>query len=229
MVNSTRQFSRKCRLLCRYTSATRGLETLESGMFYFADWKEFNDPMEGFYWHSVKSLKDDYLIFLEKSSFGICSFSKSSHNVLMWSHYADGHTGLCIQVEKPSFLPTEMSINKVTYSSTIPKLPDSSNAISIARYILTNKLTLWQYENEIRVLFHFPNEIIPQQARLRQFGHIEKVILGVRSNSDTERQVVKLAIEKGIKVERAYLNFSRNIISHSAIERPRSTEEPDLY
>ena len=30
---------------------------------------------------------------------GVCSFGADPSNILMWSHYTDHHTGVCIQLE----------------------------------------------------------------------------------------------------------------------------------
>lgn len=79
---------------------------------------------------------------------GVLCLSEVPNNILMWSHYADGHKGFCLQFEN-----TDIRAQKVKYSESYP----------VINYLLTpeedqRELTLltktihWSYEKEWRII-----------------------------------------------------------------------------
>lgn len=100
---------------------------------------------------------------------GICSFSKTRQNQLMWSHYADEHKGFCIGFNKDRLKSESPEIKELTvnYQSEYPYDDilriinnciqnldgDFSNVIiqSIVRKIIQTKYTYWHYEREVRL------------------------------------------------------------------------------
>jgi hypothetical protein len=80
----------------------------------------------------------------------LCSFSTSLDNILLWSHYADSHRGLCIEFNA-NVLPFAASM-KVNYQDEYPvaeyPMPDDARGFSA---VLT-KARAWEYENEFRLL-----------------------------------------------------------------------------
>ena len=110
--------------------------------------------------HSIlrKNLKENY---------GVTSFSYLRDNVLMWAHYTDSNSGFCIMFDKAELweklkYPKEwMSFEDVGYINqlTVATLLIDSNSIKFSneRDILKNKLSIWKYENEVRLFTIFPN------------------------------------------------------------------------
>lgn len=104
----------------------------------------------------------------------ICSFSvntevkKAYNNVLMWTHYADGHRGICFEFEFKEYIKTpnnkqDVTIKEVLYMDSvgnlyfnINNLQYSSNAmcfiITNIQDIYTTKLKDWEYESEYRAV-----------------------------------------------------------------------------
>lgn len=85
---------------------------------------------------------------------GICCFSKKNADLLMWSHYADCHTGICLEfdVTKDSGFFT-FPIN-VHYQDAYPKI-DISEEDKYKEYVITlisTKYSEWSYEEEIRIM-----------------------------------------------------------------------------
>ena len=82
---------------------------------YLAKVDQFNDPFEGkFRLHSEPENGDAYARLLNgllekglgslvsgrvSSNARLCSLSASREDVLMWSHYAASHTGICIEFD----------------------------------------------------------------------------------------------------------------------------------
>ncbi len=78
-----------------------------SGKIYFPRPKDFNDPFdftfgeinaENSYNIDVKCLKDTF------QNWGVYCLCEKPDNLLMWSHYADAHRGICLQFDTKKFL-----------------------------------------------------------------------------------------------------------------------------
>lgn len=78
---------------------------------------------------------------------------KYPEDILMWSHYADGHCGFCFQFRK--CVITESFICKqVQYVNSYPTLKEvaAQEGEGLAELFLFRKSTRWSYENEWRLL-----------------------------------------------------------------------------
>lgn len=116
---------------------------------YAARYKDLNDPMEGQYYYRHgelnQSIRDK--IRSEKGELRICSLSKVRNNELMWSHYANGQTGVAIGVK---IIDQNYSTENVQYNG-INYVRDQDYNDQTARQILCHKLDVWAYEEEKRI------------------------------------------------------------------------------
>lgn len=81
---------------------------------------------------------------------GIKCFTPYPDNLLMWSHYADSHKGICIEfdvLEDPEFFIFPI---KVKYEKEYPKIDFTNVAETVKIY--STKSIEWSYEEEIRVM-----------------------------------------------------------------------------
>lgn len=138
-----------------------------------------------------KSIIDTY------SNLRICSLSSVRDHGLLWAHYANSHSGICLEFDasKPPFHFS----NKVTYQSEYPELeyPPKNNA-SMHVPLLT-KSDIWEYEKEFRIILspyhqpYFPTldnySIIPTDALIG-------VYFGVNI-SDSDKELVLQLIDNG--------------------------------
>lgn len=112
---------------------------------------------------------------------GICSFSLTLNESLLWSHYADEHRGVCLLYSFPEALLNDgeifLGVDKVTYDSDTAltdwmKCDESIDVIGfiqelVKRY-LTTKSSPWAYEQETRIikqeygLFEIPSHCLAQ-------------------------------------------------------------------
>lgn len=137
--------------------------------------------------------------------FGVCSFSllRGSFDVpLLWSHYADGHKGVCLLYRfTEEFLdnPKEIiGVDKVKYGNNILTNwlidshiePDENGfVIELIKFLLTAKSEDWKYENEARIIRStHGNFDIPR-------GCLEQVCFGLRTLPADVDLVIKLAKE----------------------------------
>ena len=115
---------------------------------FAAPYFDLNDPMEGHYLYREGELDSDVrdLIKGQKDKLRLCSLSKNVKNELMWSHYAEGHRGVAVGVEVNE---SSCELRDVTYGD-LPWVDRMKIHNSTARDILTHKLAVWDYEEEVR-------------------------------------------------------------------------------
>lgn len=120
----------------------RFLDILVHKRLHMAHYNEMNDPMEGAFIGAPEHRDQFHDVWEGKRKQLICCLSKNYKHTLLWSHYADGHQGCCLEVEVTSRLkPID-----VEYSNKLP--PFDSNI----EEILAHKSDYWNYEQEVRFL-----------------------------------------------------------------------------
>jgi len=156
--------------LYRYRSLTRSNDAVQEEIssilknyLYCSNFTRMNDPMEGFYQPSkILKGKSDYRdivreITNSKSVAGIACFTETYEDVLMWTHYADNYSGMCLSYsskELLSGLPNHVNLVRLAYVEEPPIIYPSqvANVESAAIQILSQKKYNWAYEREWRVL-----------------------------------------------------------------------------
>ena len=128
-------------------------------------------------------------------------------NRLMWSHYAESHTGFCVEYDFSEAIPSVLSNLPVPvfYSSERPLVPwkaalenSSENIAEACTELMLGLLTkdsAWEYENEWRILLHStenPHLKMPK---------ISCVYLGAAISEDHKRAVLDIALQKNIPVK----------------------------
>jgi hypothetical protein len=101
---------------------------------------------------------------------GVCSFSLILEEPLLWSHYADGHKGLCLTYEMPfqsffkpsktipgAIIPVDYGENQLTdwlIENTPEKAKMNTKKLSydLISKILSIKGEGWKYEKEARII-----------------------------------------------------------------------------
>lgn len=141
---------------------------------YAAKYKDLNDPMEGQYYYRRGELNRNIRSKLleEKGDLRLCSLSKVRDNQLMWSHYTNGHRGVAIRLR---IVDTDCTVRSIQYNG-LASIRNQDFNDQTAIEILSHKLEVWNYEEEVRVF-----------VRDRHFidVRIEEVITGVSmSNAD---------------------------------------------
>lgn len=102
---------------------------------------------------------------------GCCCFSEEKNHLLMWSHYADGHRGYCLEFDT-SFKPFDKNLFKVRYSKEYPKwklanIAANANEVFQESDIghLLHKYETWKYEKEWRIFHKEPNKLFGYDVR----------------------------------------------------------------
>ena len=97
---------------------------------------------------------------------GIACFSATVTDIMMWSHYADGHRGFCLEFDTAQ-LPFNKAL-EVSYVDAPPRLnpvdvlvedpSDDKNDTLLRAFVLT-KARCWSYEQEWRLMHKEPSKL----------------------------------------------------------------------
>jgi len=92
--------------------------------------------------------------FLQKEVYktAILSLSEKPDEILMWSHYAAGHTGVCIQFKATHDIGYFGAARPVHYSKLYEEYPILADGREQARRLVLTKSDNWKYESEWRVV-----------------------------------------------------------------------------
>lgn len=112
-----------------------------------------------------------------KEEIRITSFSVCYNNILMWSHYGEKHTGVCIglstKLNKTEFCKVDYEINIVP--KPFNDLGEKKHNLDAIGYWLYTKSIDWEYEQEIRFINNYKTEFLKFNDKL-----IEEVIFGLK-------------------------------------------------
>lgn len=133
------------------------------------------------------------------------SMSEKWDSLLMWSHYAQAHAGVCIELnrwEPESIITTSLPVHYDQERPVVDVLFDTGDA-KVVKALYT-KSSVWEYEAEWRAVMHEPEGLktLPQ-------GVVSRVILGAAMNPLYRAEVLKLCAEAGIGCAQATFHRRR--------------------
>jgi hypothetical protein len=219
-------------LLYRYLDATAALKTIEFRSFRISRIKDLNDPFEwrlGFNGHDLQHEAElaawgEAVLERRNKATGIISYSATSKDPVLWSHYADQHRGVAFEIrrrademlKKINYLPERATIDVNKYNQlrhSKDKLREYLRPIVVR--LTEQKSPSWKYEQEYRDNFNLQKTNFYD---LRDgYFHIKipdnflmRVILGWRcqlKETDMENLLKKVGLHS-TKVVRAKLSQS---------------------
>lgn len=136
---------------------------------------------------------------------GLMCFSKRKNNLLMWSHYADGHKGMVIGLEIPPHLKTlEADYQSRRLPWRFSKDLTPQEFLEETERLIRRKSFHWRYEREVRMLWSLADceHTVDCDGNTRYFkkitrGTIREVILGYRCEVNSALETsVRQAIEE---------------------------------
>ncbi|MDD4778948.1 MAG: DUF2971 domain-containing protein [Fermentimonas sp.] len=121
------------------------------------------------------------------STMGVTCFTISPKNMIMWSHYGNSHTGVCLKFDMRKDLDFFKQSFMVDYSSDYPKYDYIQNRGFATVLSMTTKSEHWSYENEVRTIRTKGNK-----AYAFDKNSLTEIIFGVKADD----QNIKLVIDK---------------------------------
>jgi len=100
---------------------------------------------------------------------GVACFSELRDDIVMWSHYADGHRGFCLEFST-AFMPFSKAL-QVNYQDNFPTIPagvlfsdhhaghDEGTTHQLMQAFVLTKAPCWGYEKEWRTLHIDANKL----------------------------------------------------------------------
>lgn len=216
------------RYLYKYRAINKNtISNLSNETLYFASYEQLNDPSEFCFniSDSIIDEKDEIKQKMINPFFKLFSCSENNsiilenidNNILLWSHYADSHKGICIEYEryvnppdciidyerytnpndKFDFIdyPNRFSkknahvLLKVRYNSDVFTIKHKNPVIVLSNFV-GRKFSQWQYENEWRFLnTNLANNNIPLTEC---FSRISSVIFGVNTSEQNKKDIIKI-------------------------------------
>ncbi|MCJ8321799.1 MAG: DUF2971 domain-containing protein [Colwellia sp.] len=134
------------------------LDALVNGYFYLASSEQLNDPIELPY----DSLSADKTNLFLRPNFRLASFSNNENSMLMWSHYAENHTGLMVEYCFEGELPEGVGIERVSYSHTTKRYKEKEHYFFNQYMLIKNED--WSYEKEVRLFAYKRDKIYYEKA-----------------------------------------------------------------
>ena len=139
---------------------------------------------------------------------GVLSLSSTHENILMWSHYACSHSGVCLQfrvvVDPPFFTPAM----PVTYTRDLP-MPNllGEDRHERAQQLLLTKAEDWAYEREWRILE--PDRVPGSRSFPPKL--LSAIIRGVKMSQANKDTVMKWVAQRSmpLPVYQATLNATK--------------------
>lgn len=159
---------------------------LIQGRFYFPCPAQFNDPFDCSLNSKIR------FSFIEA---GIACFSAKKDSVLMFSHYADNHRGVCIGFDTTILVKSiqekmkcHASIRPVWYFIKLPKLDIGTQPALCA----TVKDRIWGYEKEYRLFVSNASEkLLPHGHYSYDSSAIKEIIFGCKASDDFISKIKK--------------------------------------
>lgn len=140
------------------------------------------------------SLKLEDFFKSQKQQFGVCCFSWSYKNIVLWGNYADSHKGICLGFRNLKPVETGLyGIYPVNYVSEINQYEFSSfEDDKYWEHWLCTKSEDWKYEDEVRLISKTYNGKLkfPKEA-------LAEIFLGLSTSEEQEKKTISSLIKNG--------------------------------
>lgn len=165
--------------------------------------------------------KIDVAVANAKETALISCFSKRNNSILMWSHYANSHKGVCIEYERPDSIdfkdviyqqdrPYIKMYKVVSHVLALDILGKKEIDGEITSYLKETldpffvKSTDWSYEEEVRCLYSktkLPDNVKYDGRRyVLNIGYPTAIYIGCKTSGDELDHLYRLAKNRGIPV-----------------------------
>ena len=155
---------------------------------------------------SGEKVKDALNNLLEfKSKIGIYSLSKTNSHNLLWSHYASGGRGYCLEydIEKLMLGGIENSFDdllQVEYLEKTPelKIEDIFNQKTFSTKLFATKSKEWEYEEEVRLVYN--------NSSLKNYhkSALSSIFFGVNMPDSHQKRLIEALEDSDIKFYKLY-------------------------
>ena len=162
---------------------TEYVDSVVNSMIWFSKPKNFNDPFDC----QIPFVTSDLSGVID-AELSISCFSTRVNSILMWSHYADKHTGFCLEYNPHDMFILENGIEQhepwispVYYVDNIPPYKHKNSL-----YLAVTKTNDWKYEAEYRMLLENVDGPFTHEPKL-----LKAVYFGIKADNKDISNFVK--------------------------------------
>jgi len=187
---------------------------------YCAHWAQLNDPLEGHYEFYFRRKDDPRLTQIKdalranRDRHRIASFSEDPSNFLLWSHYADGHKGIALEVEIDEDDPC---LTKVLYSEFYSVFTEDDDLTLNHPHVFNGKTPEWAYEKEWRIITTSEYYSLDKSC--------SRILLGALTAPD-KREILKRILPVRVKLVETRLDYSNGRVEVVDPERDSQKTRP---
>ncbi len=182
----------------------REVDAIVNNYIWCGDFMKLNDPTEGDFVLSLRLAKKPHAdavltaITTGQTGVGIASLSDTLNNDLMWTHYANNWSGVCIEFYAKRLiaaLPHDTTIVRMAYNEkpSWVGIHDAKYIDEAVKKVFSQKKFNWAYEREWRVLGMKEKNLITDKKAIRC------VYLGPRLDLEHSTYVRSALSAAGIK------------------------------
>lgn len=153
-----------------------------------------------------KMIEDDPVFFNDfmsklhqvyvNESIAVCCFVESWDNILMWAHYTQSHTGVCLEFSVNEGSDIYKNLLPVQYSETYPffdlaKYKDEQSPFrTMHMQAVATKSLMWEYENEWRDIRNDGENAYPFNP-----ADLSGVTFGINTSDEDKEKTLRLLKE----------------------------------
>ncbi|MFB6342358.1 DUF2971 domain-containing protein [Saccharicrinis sp. FJH62] len=159
----------------------------------------------------------------KRKEYKLSCFSEVNNEVLMWSYYADKHSGICIGFNFPHKYDGKFILCPVKYLAELRELDGATDLYRIILYWLTTKSIRWKYEKEIRAISRCKDQKSEHEYINYESKYVKEIIFGC----NVPDKKIEEAIEKirksnldfnNITIKRMIINENNFLLSEKTIK-----------
>jgi len=175
-----------------------------------------------------KEFLNEFFKFDFIENHGICSFSQTVYDNLLWSHYGDKAKGICIVFKKDELIKSideslkdsyytfnhdfvrYKGVKKLTF-----KLKNNNNGFSYTNKHFYSKTKHWSYEKEYRIVlikkfkewnhFNYPYDFMRMVPFSKESIH--SIILGEKIDTQDKQLIENIVNKSNLNIPLKYIHF----------------------
>lgn len=159
----------------------------------------------------------------KRKEYKLSCFSEVNDEILMWSHYANKHTGICIGFNFPHKYDNKFILCPVKYIDQIKELDGETDVYRVILYWLTTKSIRWSHEQEIRAISRCKNQNMENEYINYESKYVKEIIFGCNVPDKKIKETIEkirksnLDINK-ITIKKMIINEDDFLLTHKVLK-----------
>lgn len=160
----------------------------------------------------------------KRKEYKLSCFSENYNEILMWSHYAEKHSGICVGFNFPHHYKDKFILCPVKYIHELKPLEGTIDVHRVILYWLTTKSICWKHEEEIRAIAKCKNKHEKHEIINFDSSYIKEIIFGCNVTNEKIAQAL-ICLKKsnlnleGITIKRMRINENDFLLKEEVIKR----------